>query len=212
MRCDLQFDFWKVIYPDDETPKPLGCVAASVSDWLASNYISTKISEYEEGQDTEGEFVNQTTGAQAGEPGTRILTFGGPIVNPIVKRAEDDATATEDKAPVKFYNGGDTFYYQYANGTNIPGAELPVSVINVDEDLFVIERYVDSEEQIITICYGFGWKGTYAAGKYFEKEVFPNLGTYTNSWIIVKWDDTDMDGFVDLPWDGDTYTVIATGN
>jgi hypothetical protein len=212
MRCDLQYDYWNVIYPDDETPKPLGCVAASVSDWLASNYISTKIGEYEEGQDTEGEFVNQTTGAQVGEPGTRILTFGGPIVNPVVKRAEDEGTPEGDKAPVKFYNGGDTFYFQYANGTNIPGAELPLSVINVDEDLFLIERYVDSQDRVITICYGFGWKGTYAAGKNFEKEVFPNLGIYTNSWIIVKWQDTDMDGFVDLPWDGDTYTVIATGN
>ena len=54
LRCNLHHDFWRVIYPDDDTPKPLGCVAAMVSDWLASNYFTTKIMSYEEGQDTTG--------------------------------------------------------------------------------------------------------------------------------------------------------------
>jgi hypothetical protein len=212
MRCQLQNDYWSIIYPDEKTPKPLGCVAASVSDWLASNYISTKIREYEEALDTDNRYVNQTTGEPMGEPGTMILTFGGPFVNPIVKRAEDGSTLAEDRAPVKFYNGGDTFYYQYSNGTNIPGAELPVSKINKDEDLFIIERYLDSEGKIITICYGFGWKGTYAAGKYFEEEIYPKLGTYTSSWIVIHWEETNGDGFVNEPGSGDTYTVIARGS
>jgi hypothetical protein len=51
-----------------------------------------------------------------------------------------------------------------------------------------------------------------AAGKYFDKRVFPNLGKYTAGWVIVHWDDTNMNGFVNNPGEGDTYTVIAVGN
>jgi hypothetical protein len=210
-RCHKDFIEWLVVFPDEKTPKPLGCAAASVSDWLASAFVTTKLRFSFEGLDTQSLFVNQTTGEVNAYSGAGVLTFGGPIVNPIVKRAEDGGTPIGDRAPVKFYNGGDTFYFQYANGTNIPGAELPLSVINVDEDLFVIERYVDSEGQIITICYGFGWKGTYAAGKYFDSELYPQLAQYTSSWIIVKWDDMNMDGFVNTPGQGDTYTIVATG-
>nr|NIR65816.1 hypothetical protein [candidate division Zixibacteria bacterium]NIX00508.1 hypothetical protein [Phycisphaerae bacterium] len=157
-------------------------------------------------------FVNQATGEPLGDPGTGILTFGGPFVNPIVKRAENHSTSTSHRAPVRFHSESDTFYFQYMNGTYIPNASLPLSVINNDEDLFVIERYVDGDERLITICYGFGWPGTYAAGKYFDREVFPNLGRYTTGWIIVHWEDTNGDSFVNNPGEGDTYTVIASGN
>jgi hypothetical protein len=210
-RCHKDLIEWLVVFPDEKTPKPLGCAAASVSDWLASAFITTKLRFPFETLDTQGMYVNQTTGEVYAYPDAGVLTFGGPIVNPIVKRAENPGTPSTDRSPVKFYNGGDTFYFQYTNGTNIPGASLPLSVINDDEDLFVIERYLDSEEQIITICYGFGWKGTYAAGKYFDSELYPQQAQYTTRWIIVKWDDSNMDGFVNTPDQGDTYTLIATG-
>jgi len=57
---------------------------------------------------------------------------------------------------------------------------------------------------------GFGWKGTYAAGKFFHTTIYPNLASYNISWIIVKWQDTNGNSFVNNPSDGDTYTVIAT--
>jgi parallel beta-helix repeat protein len=211
-RCGLDELNWRVIYPDDETPKPLGCVAASVSDWLASAFVTTKLPGYVEGLDTNASFVDQSTGEAVGDPDSGIITFGGPFVNPIVKRAEDDATAIVDRAPVKFYNGGDTFYFQYANGTNIPGAELPLSVINVDEDLFVIETYTDGDGRLMMICYGFGWPGTYAAGKFFDTAVFPHLASFTDGWVIVHWDDTNSDSFVNEPGEGDTYSIVAVGN
>jgi hypothetical protein len=212
LRCELKCLEWRVTYPDQITPKPLGCGAALTSDWLASAFVTTKLENIAEGLDTDNDFVNQATGEPVGDPGTSILTFGGPFVNPIVKRAENHSTSTSHRAPVRFHSESDTFYFQYSNGTNIPNASLPLSVINNDEDLFVIERYIDGDGRLITICYGFGWPGTYAAGKYFDKEVFPNLGRYTNSWIIVHWEDTNGDGFVNNPGEGDTYTLIATGN
>ena len=60
------------------------------------------------------------------------------------------------------------------------------------------------------LCYGFGWKGTYAAGKYFDTEICPNLASCNYSWIVVKWEDTNGNGFVNTVADGDTYAVIAT--
>ena len=194
------------------TPKPLGCGAALTSDWLASAFVTTKLRSLVEGLDTDSSFVNQTTGEPIGEPGMGILTFGGPFVNPIVKRAENHSTPSIDRAPVRFHSESENFFFQYSNGTNIPNASLPLSVINNNEDLFVIERYIDGDGRFITICYGFGWPGTYAAGKYFDKRVFPNLGKFTAGWVIVHWHDTNMDGFVNNPGEGDTYTVIAAGN
>jgi parallel beta-helix repeat protein len=212
LRCQLSQMDWRVVYPDQVTPKPLGCGAALTSDWLASAFVTTKLPTYVEGLDTNSSFVNQTTGEAEGEPEVGIITFGGPFVNPVVKRAEDGGTPEGNRAPVKFYSGGDTFYYQYANGTNIPGAELPLSVINVDEDLFVIETYTDGDGRLMVICYGFGWPGTYAAGKFFDTVVFPHLASFTDGWIVVHWEDSNADGFVNDPGEGDTYTVIATGN
>jgi hypothetical protein len=40
--------------------------------------------------------------------------------------------------------------------------------------------------------------------------MYPNIASYSMSWIIVKWEDTNVDGFVNGPNDGDTYTVIAS--
>ena len=78
-------------------------------------------------------------------------------------------------------------------------------------DMFVIEVYRDGDGRNEMLCYGFGWKGTYAAGKYFETEIYPNIDSYPYSWIIVMWFDANGDGFVNTAADGDTYTVIATG-
>jgi hypothetical protein len=202
----------KVIYPSDlVSPKPLGCAPASVSDWLASMAVSTKLIDFTEGLDTEAEFVNQNTGEAIGLAGTGFVSFGGPVVNPILSRAEDGETLVADRAPIKFYADAGTFYFQHYDGTRITDANLPVSVINSNQDMFVIEVYRDADGRNFMICYGFGWKGTYAAGKYFDQIVYPNLYAYNCSWLIGKWEDTDGNGFVNNPADGDTYTLIAFG-
>jgi parallel beta-helix repeat protein len=203
---------WRVIYPDDENPKPLACAAASVSDWLASAYATSKIVTYTEGLDTHPDYVKQTTGSPIASPGTRILTFGGPVVNPVVKHAEDPFTPVQDRAPLYFFNDAGIFKFRYLNGSDVPGAELPLSVINNEEDMFLIERFMDQDGRLITICYGFGWQGTYAAGKYFDKVIHPSLSQFTENWIIVKWEDSNVDGYVNNPREGDSYTIIASGS
>jgi parallel beta-helix repeat protein len=188
LRCGLSTKPWRIIYPDRETPKPLDCGAAMVSDWLASAFITTKLTSFMEGVDTDSSFVN-----------------------PVVKYAEADTTPQADRAPVRFHDEGGIFHFQYKNGTNIPGAELPLSVINNEEDMFVIEVFTDGEGRLMMICYGFGWQGTYAAGKYLENIVFPELNSFPYGWIIVHWEDSNLDGFVNNPGEGDSYTRIANG-
>jgi len=201
----------RMVYPSTESSKPLGCSAAWVSDWLASMAVSTKLLNLTEGLDTDGNFVNQTSGYALGIAGTGIVSFGGPFVNPIVKRAEDGSTPTSDRALIKFHDEAGTFYFQHSDGSSIPGANLPASVINNNEDMFVVEVYRDGDGRNVMLCYGFGWKGTYAAGKYFHS-IYSNLSSSTSQWVIVKWEDTNMDGFVNAPDDGDTYTPIASGS
>ena len=200
----------RVVYPSENSPKPLQCSPAMLSDWLASMAVTTKLNSYTEGLDTDANFLNQTSGRMAGNTGIGLVGFGGPIVNPAVKFAEDEKTPLANRAPIKWYTTGGIYYFQHWNGSSISGANLPVSVINSDKDMFVIETYMDWNGRYVLLCYGFGWKGTYAAGKYFDTQIYPNIGTYQNSWIIVKWEDTTGDGFVNRPSDGDTYTVIAS--
>jgi hypothetical protein len=64
----------------------------------------------------------------------------------------------------------------------------------------------------MVICYGFGWPGTYAAGKFFDSVIFPHLASFTNGYFITHWDDSNLDGFVYDPGEGDVYTIIASGH
>jgi outer membrane protein assembly factor BamB len=201
----------RMIYPSEHTPKPLNCASAMVSDWTASAFIYTKLETVVESIDTNSAFVNQSTGKPLGAAGSGVISFGGPIVNPVVAYAESAETPTADRAPVKFYQSEGTCYFQFRNGTSILDANLPSSEINDNRDMFVMEVYKDGDGRNVMLCYGFGWKGTYAAGKYFETEIYPNLDSYPYSWIIVLWFDANDDGFVNTTADGDTYTVIATG-
>jgi hypothetical protein len=209
---DLQFaaNNVSVIYPSDNPQKPSGCVAAWVSDWTASAFVTTKLENYSEGFDTDSNFVDQASGEPLGLSGIGIISFGGPVVNPVVKYAESSGTSPEDRAPIRFYSDGDVFYFQHWNGSSISGASLPLSVINHDQDMFVMEVYIDGSGRYMMLCYGFGWKGTYAAGKYFHTTIYPNLASHNISWVVVKWQDTNGDGFVNNPSDGDTYTIIAS--
>ncbi|MCJ7762238.1 PQQ-binding-like beta-propeller repeat protein [Candidatus Bathyarchaeota archaeon] len=201
----------QMIYPSDETPKPLGCSPAMVSDWLSSAFISTKLETFTEGTDTDSAFVDQASGKAVGAIGTGVVSFGGPFVNPVVAYAESDTTPPSDRAPIKFYQNAETLYFQRGDGTSITGANLPSSAINSNMDMFVIESYRDGNGRYIMLCYGFGWQGTYAAGKYFDTAIYPNIGSYPHTWIIVKWEDTNANGFVNTAAEGDAYTVIATG-
>jgi hypothetical protein len=201
----------KMIYPSTSSEKPLDCGGALVSDWQASAYIFTKLKDVTEGLDTDENFIIQESGKPAADSGESVISFGGPYVNPLVKYSESDSTIEGDKAPIKLKVVNDTFQFHHiVDGLQ---AELPYSdVLNGDKDLFVIEVFRDIRGRFIMLCYGLGWKGTLAAGKFFDTVIYPNLEAYPMSWIIVKWEDTNSNGFVNTIKDGDTYTILASGN
>lgn len=192
---------YTMIYPTDEPGKPLGCRPALLSDWTAAGIVYAKISPLDEGLDTDPDYVDQGNGRPIAEDGTCVITFGGPDVNLVTKYSYNS------QAPINFVCIGDRFHYKHRDGEVIPGASLPVSVINFNEDMFVIQCFRDSGRTIM-VFEGFGWKGTYAAGKFFHKVLWPYLDDQHYSWMIVKWTDTSGEGFVNSPG-VDQYTVVA---
>jgi hypothetical protein len=186
--------------------------AAMTTDSAASAFVSTKLASFSEGVDTEASFVDQTSGRPMGASGSGVVSFGGPLMNPVVEYAESGSTAQVDRALVMFRDAGGVFLFQLATGSSIPGASLPVSAVNGGQDVFLVEVYMDGGGRYVMLCYGFGWKGTYAAGKYFDAVVYPNLSVHLENWIVVRWDDTNANGLVDGPYEGDAYTVIAQGS
>jgi hypothetical protein len=134
------------------------------------------------------------------------------MVNLVVIYAEGDNTTLSDRAPIKFHNDNGLLSFQYSNGSAVSGTSMQGGIVSTNQDMFVIETFMDAGGRYIMLCYGFGWEGTYAAGKYFDAVIYPNLASQSESWTIVKWNDTNGNGFVNGPFDGDTYTVIAQGS
>ena len=201
-------DHVTLIYPSASPEKARGCEPASYSDWNAASILYTGLDDVNEVLDTNAFIVNQTTGATLLESGSSLITIGGPIVNPVVGYYESDDSPAYDRAPLKCAINEERIEYQKRDGTPIAGLSLDEA--NMNTDYFLIEIFMDGRGRTAYICYGLGWKGTLASGKYFVRE-FETLMESESSWTVVQWTDTNMNDFVNGPRDGDTYTVIASG-
>jgi hypothetical protein len=202
----------RVIYPSDNPSKPLGRHWASTSDWTASAYVTTKLSPYIwEGLDTSIYLVDQTSGNPIAAPGIGIASLGGPIVNVPVYYYEVNkiAPVIHVDTPGARGPGEPWSLWYYKNGTSITATAAGIDEHN---DFFLVEVFRDGGGRNVLLAYGISGKGTYAAGKYFNSALFPDIASNNLSWIIVKWNDTNNDGFVNGPNDGDAYTVIASGS
>jgi hypothetical protein len=58
------------------------------------------------------------------------------------------------------------------------------------------------------VGYGVFGEGTRAAGWFFENRIAPDAGDWSDSWYVIRWDDSDFDG---LPSPADTFTVLGAG-
>jgi hypothetical protein len=197
-----------MVYPSDNPEKPLERSPAMVSDWTASAFISTKIDGFTEAQDSDEGLVN-SDGSLNCAPGCSLVTFGGPIVNVLVYYYESKGIAPIAHSTVPGSAGTEEPWSQWylADGTSIPETDFEPDEHN---DLFLLEVFKDEEDRNVLIAYGITWKGSYAAGKYFEAEIYPRLDEYPYEWIIVKWHDANQDGFVNGPDNGDNYTLISS--
>jgi hypothetical protein len=152
--------------------------------------------------------VNQATGATV-LPGHEVMS-GGPIVNAPVKYYESTKLA-----PIYYKaTGGYARFFDSSTDTQIVGAQLLGSDIGPSKDMFVIQILqkpgTDADPKYALICYGFAGRGTLASSIYFKTVIEPNLSSYTDSYYIVQWNDTNGNSYPDMP-STDTYTVIASG-
>lgn len=197
-----------IIYPSDALEKARDCQPASYCDWSVATILLSRLENVTETLDKDVLVVNQTDGSLLLESGASVITVGGPLVNPVVSYYESNEAPSYDSSPVKCVIVDDWFEFQTKD-------EMPIIGMNYGDvdygvDYFVIEMFRDGRGRNVCIFYGFGWKGTFAAGKYFDRN-FDSLISGEESWIIGQWVDTNLDGFVNCPEDGDLYHLIASG-
>lgn len=194
-----------LIYPSDSDIKPQGCYPASPTDWNAASTIYTLLDNVTETLDTDNTVVNQTDGSPILPSGSTLITVGGPLVNPLTAYYESDQTPSYNWAPIKCVTQDNWIEYRTRDGQEVAGMAL--EEVNDNSDLFLIQVFRDGRGRNIGICYGFGWKGTLAASKYIVRE-YEALTSGEASWMVGQWIDSNNNGFVNGPGDGDLYIVL----
>jgi hypothetical protein len=192
------------IYPDSQGIKPAGVGRALLSDWTAMGFLIGMCSNPQnEATDTNNAIIDTSSGAVKLEKTVLILT-GGPLVNAPVYYYEKNRIS-----PLYWRNLNGIFYWYSSDGTRLDQTALSYSQINNGEDMFVVESLLDNEGNKVIIIYGYGWKGTFAGGKFFKFIIYPNISNYNDSYYVFKWTDSNGDSFVDL--DEISTTPIASG-
>ena len=180
------------IFPNYEGKKPSGVQGAKVTDWTAIGYLVGMCSNDQyETTDTDTNTVDPNNG-ELKLDGKTIVLFGGPLVNAGVNNYEKNKIA-----PLYYKNVDGVNYWYTSDGKKLDETGLTSSQIRSGQDMFVIESFTDNSGNNVLIVYGYGWKGTFAAGK-FLKSISSNISSYTNSYYVFKWSDADGDDFVDL--------------
>jgi hypothetical protein len=183
------------IFPDNDAThsKPPGVFSALVSDWSALGFVYAMCTNMP--QNTAPDTRTSLFSSQDGSPilsSSQLVLFGGPLVNAPVHYYE-----TNRIAPLYYQNDGGTLYWYRADGTRIDATALLGSQKS-SHDMFVVESFTDDNGNHIFIVYGYGWKGTFAGGKFFKFVMYPNISSYTASYYVFEWTDSNGDGFVDL--------------
>jgi hypothetical protein len=179
------------IYSDTmKSPKPLNTKKASPMDWTATGYIKGTTRNIQiEGLDTDASLVDQTTGAPQFSDKAVVLS-GGPIVQVLVRYYEKNRIA-----PVYYGSEDGKAYWYQKDGSRIDSTGITPTIQN---DMFVVEHFLDDDGNAVLIIYGYGGRGTFAGAKYFKTAIYPNIRTYTHSYYIYQWLDTNNDYFPDL--------------
>ncbi len=192
------------IYPDYQGSKPAGTSYAALSDWTAAGYIAGMCTNIQkETTDTNQLIVDNNDGSVILQNMTIIL-FGGPLVNAPVKYYENNRVA-----PLYYRSyGGANYWYEF-DGSRLEETRMTYAEINSGQDMFAVEAFTDDNGNKILIVYGYGWKGTFAGGKFFKFIIDPDRINYNNSYYIFRWVDNNGDSFVDLNEISTIY--ISTG-
>jgi exo-beta-1,3-glucanase (GH17 family) len=136
--------------------------------------------------------------------GQTVLMFGGPNPHLCVHYLEQRRLT-----PVYFAAEPE------GDGTHLKFVETSTGIARVDrlgssidfehEDYFVIMALTDEGGNHVLVCYGFDWKGTWSGGMYL-KAAYSTLPSYTNSYYLLHWVDTNGDG---IPQTGEMTQIAA---
>jgi hypothetical protein len=179
------------IYSDTiKSSKPLRVTRASPIDWTATGYIKgiTRHNQME-GLDTDNTLVDQSSGTPNFNDKAVVLS-GGPIVQVLVKYYESNRIA-----PVYFKAENGMNYWYSRDGSRIDATGMTP---NSQNDMFVIEHFLDPAGNAVLIIYGYTGSGTFAGAKFYKTMIHPNIRDYTHSYYIYQWLDMNNDYFPDL--------------
>ena len=186
------------IFPDSNTAhkKPTGVGYASVTDWTALGFVYGSLTYMPQtiALDTDSSVIDQSTGAPKVSNKTIVL-FGGPLVNEAVHYYEANGIAPLHWGLVGGWTSGTEYYY---NQTGQAVASLPILAILSNQDMGLIEAFMDQNGNTVIIFSGFGWKGTFFSGVYFRTVLMSQLSTMTDSWYIYSWTDSNSNGFPEV--------------
>ena len=197
------------VLPDWQTgsghAKPPGVGTAALSDFTALGFMfGASVNTQEMVLDTNVDHFDPATGAPKLSSSILVL-FGGRGVNGVVHYYE----MTEQTSPV--YAGytkiGGIDYYACWDRQGNMVASLPASAGQAGtSDMFLVEYFTDAHNNKVFILYGFAWKGTYVGGLLFKNYILPNIGSFSYSWYIYRWDDGNGNGLPD-PYEVNTTPV-----
>lgn len=159
------------------------------------------------GPQTNPAWVDQTTGALLLGGGTTVVTAGGPFPNLVVKGLERQSQSTK----VYFAtNGLDTWHFKRRSDDAVLVSRLQTWCAP-EHDVFLVELVADPASGTLALMtYGLcsPGNGTQAGAWYWANVMLPNRASYTDSWYIYEWSDTNADG---QPDPGDTFSKLASG-
>jgi hypothetical protein len=168
------------IYSDTiKSSKPLHVTKASPIDWTATGYIKgiTRHNQME-GLDTDNTLVDQSSGAPTFNDKAVVLSYESNRIAPVYFKAE---------------NG--MYYWHNRNGSRIDATGL---IPNSQNDMFLVEHFLDPAGNAVLIIYGYSGSGTFAGAKFYKTVIHPNIRDYTHSFYIYQWLDMNNDYFPDL--------------
>lgn len=176
------------------------------------------------GDDSDPAFVDQDGGALMFGGGYTVVTAGGPFPNLPVKWLERTKKVTK----VYFSNNatGSEFYFKrrlapdagMADPILVTRLQMACSALLADggtggahNDVFLVELAIDpASGTLALVTYGLcsPGNGTQAAAWYWANVMLPYRATYTDSWYIYEWTDSNANGQPDL---NDTFTRLSSG-
>ncbi len=185
-------------------------------DDAATNTLASTIAQYCSsqtnivyGQQTNAQWVDQTTGALLLGGGSTVVTAGGPFPNKPVKWLE----RTDQVTKVYFdTNGIDTYYFKKrVDGSVLVTRPQTYCSTASTQDVFLVELSADPTSGTLALIeYGLcgGGYGTRSGAWFWANTMLPNRASYPNSWYIYEWTDQNANAQPDAI---DTFTLLATG-